>query len=157
MTADPVDVLWELEEPEDEELVEAVKRVSEQLRRSVGAEGRDLCVAIMDDHAIQLLNEQWRQEPKPTDVLSFPADADGPEGAPIPLGDIAISLETCARQATAHGWSLVEEVTFLVVHSVCHLMGHDHGAPEEAAAMRAEEDRLLAIVAPGQRRPPTPY
>ena len=157
MTAEPVDVLWELEEPEDAELVEAVARVSEQLRRSVGAEDRDLCVALMDDLAIQLLNQQWRNETKPTDVLSFPADADGPEGAPSPLGDIAISLETCARQANAHGWSLLEEVTFLVVHSVCHLMGHDHGEPDEAAAMRAEEDRLLAIVAPGQSRPPTPY
>ena len=157
MMAEPVDVLWELEGPEDVELVEAVARVAEVLRRSVGAEERDLCVALMDDDAIQTLNQQWRSEAKPTDVLSFPADADGPEGAPIPLGDIAISLETCGRQATAHGWSLVEEVTFLVVHSVCHLIGHDHGAPEEAAAMRAEEDRLLAIVAPGQRRPPTPY
>ena len=30
-------------------------------------------------------------------------------------------------------------------------------APEEAAEMRAEETRLLAIIAPDQRRPETPY
>ena len=50
-----------------------------------------------------------------------------------------------------------EEVTFLLVHGFCHLLGHDHGEPEEAARMRAEEDRLLALVAPDLRRPPTPY
>lgn len=157
MSAEPVDVIWELDTPEEAQLVSEVARVAEALRVAVQAQERDLCVALVDDEEIQRLNEQWRGESKPTDVLSFPVDTHGPEGPPMPLGDIAISVETCSRQAAEHGWSVVEEITFLLVHSVCHLLGHDHGEAEEAGAMRAEEDRLLAIVAPGQRRPPTPY
>ena len=157
MSGEPVDVIWELDAPEDERLVNEVARVAEALRLAVDASERDLCVALVDDEEIQRLNEQWRDEAKPTDVLSFPVDAHGPEGPPLPLGDIAISVETCTRQAAEHDWGVHEEITFLLVHSVCHLLGHDHGHPDEASAMRAEEDRLLAIVAPGQSRPPTPY
>lgn len=157
MNADPVDVVWELDTPQDAALVREVARVSEALRVAVGAPERDLCVLLVHDAEIQALNAQWRGEEKPTDVLSFPVDDEGPQGPTMPLGDIVISLDTCARQAADHGWGVAEEITFLLVHSVCHLLGHDHGEPGEASRMRAEEDRLLAIVAPDQVRPPTPY
>ena len=149
-------MLWELDGEEDVGLMDHVRSVSDGLRGALGVEEQDLCVLLVDDAAMAALNVRWRGEDRPTDVLSFPAGVP-PKGAPAALGDVAISLETCARQAASHGWPLAEEVTFLLVHSLCHLLGHDHGAPEEAAAMRLEEDRLLAIVAPGQRRPPTPY
>ena len=106
------------------------------------------------------LNQQWRQVDGPTDVLSFPMDeGDCPasmEDHP-PLGDIVISLETAARQADGRGHTTLDEVRFLLIHGLCHLLGHDHGEPEEAEEMRAEETRLLAVIAPGQRRPETPY
>ena len=157
VTADSVDVVWELNDPEDAALVSEVARVTEALRVAVGASDRDVCVLLVHDAKIQALNALWRGEEKPTDVLSFPVGDEGPEGPPSPLGDIVISLDTATRQAADHGWDLTQEVTFLLVHSVCHLVGHDHGEAVEASEMRAEEDRLLAIVAPDQARPPTPY
>lgn len=157
MSAEPIDVVWELDAPEDTALMSEVRRVTEALRDAVGSAHRDVCVLLVDDAEIQALNAQWRDEDKATDVLSFPVDDEGPEGPPVPLGDIVISVDTCARQAADHGWGVAQEITFLLVHSVCHLMGHDHGEPTQAAEMRAEEDRLLAIVAPDQARPPTPY
>jgi probable rRNA maturation factor len=156
MTTELVDVIWELAAPEDGALVAHAATVTEVLREAVGAVDREICVLLVDDADIRALNLKWRDVDAPTDVLSFPVEA-GPEGPAGPLGDIVISLETSGQQAAAHGWTLQEEVTFLLVHSVCHLMGHDHGEPGEAARMRAEEDRLLAIAAPGQARPPTPY
>jgi probable rRNA maturation factor len=157
MSAEPIDVVWELDAPEDTALMSEVRRVTEALREAVGSAHRDVCVLLVDDAEIQALNAQWRDEDKATDVLSFPVDDEGPEGPPVPLGDIVISVDTCGRQAADHGWGVAQEITFLLVHSVCHLMGHDHGESTEAAEMRAEEDRLLAIVAPDQARPPTPY
>jgi probable rRNA maturation factor len=156
MTTEPVDVIWELAAPEDGALVAHVAAITEVLRAAVNVAEREICVVLVDDADIEALNLKWRDVDGPTDVLSFPVEA-GPQGPPGPLGDIVISLETSGRQAAGHGWSLHEELTFLLVHSVCHLMGHDHGEPGEAAKMRAEEDRLLAIAAPGQARPPTPY
>lgn len=140
-----VDVLWEAAGGEDAELVAFVVARAQAL---ADAPDRELSIVLTDDPGIQALNAQWRGEDKPTDVLSFPMDA--PTG---PLGDIVVSVPTAARQAQAHGWSLREEVTFLLVHGFAHLTGHDHGEPAEAAAMRAEEERLLARVAPGQARP----
>jgi len=120
-------------------------------------------VVLTDDPAIRALNRQWRGLDEPTDVLSFPMDEGESPAAPTggevasPLGDVVISLETAARQAPSHGYTLLDEVRFLLVHGVCHLLGHDHGEPEEAARMRCEEARLLAAIAPGQARPDTPY
>lgn len=120
---------------------------------------RALSIVLTDDVHIRALNAQWRDEDKPTDVLSFPVEA--LEGMPIfaraPLGDIVISVEYTRREAELVGHTLEAHATFLLVHGFCHLLGHDHLDSDEAAAMRAEEDRLLAIVAPGQARPPTPY
>ena len=129
---------------------------------------RELSLVLTDDEHIRALNAQWREEDKATDVLSFPMDDDsdvdgGARGLGSarpksgPLGDIVLSLETTAREAAAIGWARDDFATFLLVHGFCHLLGHDHGEPDEAAAMRADEDRLFALVAPHLSRPPTPY
>ncbi len=156
---DAVGVLWEREDPEDEALLARLEHLGAALLAAAGVSERDLSIVVVDEPAIHALNKQYLGEDKPTDVLSFPMD----EGeilaspGPRPLGDVVIGLEVAAAQARAHGWSLDEELTFLLVHGFCHLLGHDHAEPGEAAEMRAAEDRLLAAVAPGQRRPPTPY
>lgn len=122
----------------------------------------ELSVVLTDDSEIQSLNREWRGEDEPTDVLSFPLwdpfefDESQPDAA---LGDIVISLETAERITAAHGhrdwvaeslgvpadsldWNFEEEVDFLLIHGLLHLLGHDHLEPEEEVRMRAEERRL---------------
>jgi PAS domain S-box-containing protein len=41
---------------------------------------------------------------------------------------------------------LQTELRVLLVHGLCHLLGYDHLAPDEAAAMRDEEQRLLTVL-----------
>jgi len=53
-----------------------------------------------------------------------------------------IAVDTAARQARARHRSLDDELTRLLIHGVLHLLGHDHQAPDEARAMRAEERRV---------------
>ena len=107
-----------------------------------------LTIRLTDDAELQRLNAEYRGVDAPTDVLSFAA-REGPAfpgeaEAPEELGDIAISLESAARQASGHGWSLEEEVAHLVVHALLHLCGHDHEAdPEALAALRLREERYL--------------
>jgi probable rRNA maturation factor len=60
------------------------------------------------------------------------------------LGDIAIALETAARDAAAAGKPLAEHLAHLVVHGTLHLLGHDHEEPCAAAAMESLERRILA-------------
>ncbi len=104
-----------------------------------------------DDADVHELNREWRGKDKPTNVLSFPMleredllglPADGP---PEMLGDIALALETCAREAADKGLPLEHHATHLIVHGLLHLAGHDHEiSPEDARTMELLEIKALA-------------
>jgi probable rRNA maturation factor len=142
-------------------LRKAVQADARALLAAASLRQRELSVLLTDDPSIRALNREWRDEDKATDVLSFPQDEHAPEDPRRPkrgpLGDIAISLETAAREAEAVGLTREAMVRFLLVHGFCHLLGHDHAEPDEAARMRADEDRFLAALDPDAQRPPTPY
>lgn len=106
-----------------------------------------------DDTEVHALNREWRGKDKPTNVLSFPMlERDqllelAPEGPPELLGDIALALETCTREAADKGVPLEHHAVHLVVHGLLHLAGHDHvDSDEEAAAMEALEIKALALM-----------
>ena len=106
-----------------------------------------------DDAEVHLLNRQWRGKDKPTNVLSFPMleRADlitlAPNGPPELLGDIALALETCVREAADKGVPLEHHAAHLIVHGLLHLAGHDHvHSDAEAAAMEALEIKALALM-----------
>ena len=155
-----VDVLWEDEAKEDEALIEQVSAWGEALLHVTECTTRTLSVVLCDDQTIHELNRQWRDVDSPTDVLSFPMDEgeslDAGE-ALAPLGDIVISIETARRQAPQHDYTTEEELRYLLVHGLCHLLGFDHGVPEEARDMREMESKLISVLAPQQTRPNTPY
>jgi probable rRNA maturation factor len=96
-----------------------------------------LTVLLADDATLQQLNRDFRQEDKPTDVLSFPAGEPLPGLAePLPyLGDIAISVPYARRQARQQGHTLLAELQLLAVHGTLHLLGYDHNDDEEKAEM----------------------
>ncbi len=103
------------------------------------------------DEEVRALNREWRTKDAPTNVLSFPMlsraelAAMTPQGGPEMLGDVALALETCRREAAEKGISLEAHTAHLLVHGLLHLAGHDHEAGEaEAAAMEALEIKALA-------------
>lgn len=106
-----------------------------------------------DDAEVHALNREWRGKDKPTNVLSFPMLereellALASEGPPELLGDIALALETCAREAADKGVPLEHHAAHLIVHGLLHLAGHDHvHSDAEAAAMEALEIKALALM-----------
>jgi len=109
----------------------------------------EISVVLTNDAAVQDLNRDYRNQDKPTNVLSFAAldDDDAPVviGAPILLGDIILAYETCAREATEQGKTLAHHTAHLVVHGVLHLLGWDHEEDEaEAEEMERLETQILA-------------
>ncbi|MCA9538905.1 MAG: rRNA maturation RNase YbeY [Myxococcales bacterium] len=141
-----------------------VRRRAARLLAALNRPDDDLVIVLTDDDEVQALNREYRGKDAPTDVLSF-AQMEGPEfpalpaGVPVALGDVVISLPTADRQvadgclprlwpalgnpAEAPPWALIDEVTFLLLHGVLHLIGHDHQAPDETARMEALEATLL--------------
>ncbi|PII81635.1 rRNA maturation RNase YbeY [Leucobacter sp. OLJS4] len=108
----------------------------------------DLGVLFVDEAAIEQLHVQWMDEPGPTDVLSFPMDElrPGRVDAPTPaglLGDVVICPQVAELQAEAAGHDLVQEVRVLMTHGMLHLLGFDHGTPDEEAEMFGLQRDLL--------------
>ena len=96
-----------------------------------------VAVLVTDDNAIRVLNKQFRDKDKATDVLSFPSDEDGF------LGDIALSLPRAQAQAKEYGHSIRREAAFLTVHAMLHLMGYDHENADDEARMRDRQREIM--------------
>ena len=108
-------------------------------------------VLFTSDEQVHELNKEWRGKDKPTNVLSFPMLERedllelGEGGPPEMLGDIALALETCEREASEKGITLADHTAHLLIHGFLHLAGHDHvDSDEQAEAMEKLEIEALA-------------
>ncbi|WP_284374930.1 rRNA maturation RNase YbeY [Amylibacter marinus] len=125
--------------------------------RDIGlAGGWHVNVLACDDAKIQQLNADHRRKDAATNVLSWPNEELAPEapgGVPdLPtvnvfgeneLGDIAVSFETCRKEAQAKGISMRDHVTHLLIHGYLHLLGYDHETDADATLMEGKEILLL--------------
>jgi len=111
------------------------------MKRRLRLGRREFNICFVDDHAIRHMNLAYRGKDKPTDVLSFPWNEAGAaptrrRGARAAsaghgvsanfLGDVVISVETARRNAAAEGHSTLDEIRWLMLHGVLHLLGYDH-------------------------------
>ncbi len=118
--------------------------------RGEGVNEGHLDIFFIDEDEMATLNAQHMGADGATDVLSFPLDAEVPEGAAAlgsdgrHLGDIVVCLDVAARQAPAHAGSLDAELSLLIIHGVLHILGHDHAEPAETTIMQARERHHLS-------------
>jgi probable rRNA maturation factor len=118
-------------------------RFAELAIRAAGCSG-PVSILLTSDERIRELNREFRGKNVPTDVLSFPAVAwefeAGNGHRSRSAGDLAISLETAARQAESLDHPLATEVKVLILHGVLHLAGFDHETDD--GEMAGKEKRL---------------
>lgn len=108
----------------------------------------ELCIKAVDEDTIAQLNQQWMDKQGPTDVLAFPMDelrpglvAEEPqEGV---LGDLVLCPGVAERQASTAGHGIAAELELLTVHGILHLLGHDHGEPDEHREMFGLQAELI--------------
>jgi probable rRNA maturation factor len=108
----------------------------------------ELCIRLIDEAAMETLHVQWMDLPGPTDVMSFPMDEltpgrSGEESEPGMLGDVVLCPSVAASQAARAGHALEEEILLLTVHGILHLLGYDHGEPEDEKEMFELQRQLL--------------
>ncbi|MCX6126246.1 MAG: rRNA maturation RNase YbeY [Proteobacteria bacterium] len=118
----------------------------------------EVCIQFVGPKSIRTLNKQFRQKDQPTDVLSFPQYnwktplrvTSGKISTvkrnimnPMPLGDIVISLEDAERNSKESAHGLDQEVCFLMIHGLLHLVGHDHMQPKEKKLMFSDQRKLM--------------
>lgn len=128
----------------------SVRLLAEWARVAAGRRGAraGLAIRIVTPAESERLNRAYRGKPRPTNVLSFPADAALPAAAapvePTPLGDLAICARVVAREARQQKKSLAAHWAHMVVHGVLHLLGYDHELEADARRMERRERVLLA-------------
>jgi probable rRNA maturation factor len=131
----------------EEELISVARFVIDKMDVNPGAE---LSMVLLDTAAMADLHMRWMDLPGPTDVMSFPMDElepggrpDGAEPGPSMLGDIVLCPQFAAEQAKNAGHDVEHELALLTVHGVLHLLGYDHGEPDEEKEMFALQRQLL--------------
>lgn len=124
----------------------AEKTIREVLKVEKIEENVEVSLLIVDRDEIHILNRDYRDVDRPTDVLSFPMDEEGfdQEGNPIILlGDIVICLDVAKDQAEDFGHCLEREMMYLICHSTLHLLGYDHIEETDKREMREKEKEIM--------------
>jgi rRNA maturation RNase YbeY len=116
-----------------------------QMMDFLGCANAELSVVLVSDRRMQTLNRTYRQQDRPTNVLSFPQHPTCQGGPPeTVLGDIVVALPTAVREAYDLRQSLEEHVISLTLHGLLHLLGYEHEqSAVERRRMAALEARVL--------------
>ena len=142
---------------ENQEYEETIKKVIEKCYKEENLLESKLIITITltNNENIKIINKEYRNIDRATDVLSFPMFEKEDLDKKIKnkdflhediLGDIIISVEKVREQAEEYGHSFERELSYMVVHGFYHLMGYDHMEEEDKVVMREKEDKILNIL-----------
>lgn len=112
----------------------------------------EVSVSGITTNQMRELNAQYRDSDRSTNVLSFPSGMpilpaeDGSVGEMLALGDIVVCPDVLADEAQEQGKSLEHHWAHMVVHSVLHLNGLDHGNENAAQTMELLEIQILSSI-----------
>ena len=134
----------------------SLKKTASSVLEYMGCPNAELSVLITGDRKMRALNRQYRGKDITTDVLSFPAleDVDAlkaafsrEDGPPAALGDIVISASCALKQSGEICQTLDDEMSFLLVHGILHLLGYDHErSTSEKRVMEKKQKELVGFL-----------
>ncbi|NND90205.1 MAG: rRNA maturation RNase YbeY [Granulosicoccus sp.] len=111
----------------------------------------------LESAAMRALNNRYRGQDKPTNVLSFAAELpvmvaeseaseDRSSGNLLVLGDLVLCPQVIAQEAAEQGKPLRHHWAHMLVHGTLHLCGYDHERVQEAQMMEDQEIRILSVL-----------
>lgn len=134
-----------LEIAEIETIVSKSARQAVQAALPEAAADVEVSIVLGSDELIRGLNRQYKNQDKPTNVLSFPSgECVLDELGPKLLGDVILAYETIGAEAQVQGKSISNHACHLTVHGVLHLLGFTHDEEEQAQHMEQLEIDILA-------------
>lgn len=126
-----------------------IRRVVHKLREALSCPDQEISLLFVDNEQIREINRQYLNRDHPTNVISFSIrEGDCGHVNPHLLGDIVISVERALQDAAAGDLPFNDEIDFLVIHGLLHLLGYEHeGADDsEATKMREKEDAVFFLL-----------
>ena len=145
-----IDPLWG-DDADWESLARAAVAATARVAPEIAHDHLEFSLVMADDDEVAALNGEWRDKPRPTNVLSFPmltredVLGAGAGPAPVMLGDVILAHGVCAREAAEKGIAIADHATHLIIHGLLHLAGYDHETSDaDAAEMEDLERKALA-------------
>ncbi|OPY09501.1 MAG: Endoribonuclease YbeY [Syntrophaceae bacterium PtaB.Bin095] len=117
-----------------------IRRTVREAAKHLGCPEREVSLLFVDNEAISEINRQYLNRPGPTNVISF-SQTEGDFGHinPLLLGDIVISAQRAVSDAQAGNLDVNDEIDFLVIHGLLHLLGYNHEGSDEREAVQMRE------------------
>ena len=106
----------------------------------------NLCILLSDNKGIKKLNKSFRNNNKPTDVLSFPFEKKFNLKKNTYLGDIVVSFEFMNNPKSINNLDFKNKVTKIFIHGFLHLLGHDHIKLKDFKKMNLEEEKIYKFI-----------
>jgi probable rRNA maturation factor len=103
----------------------------------------EVSLVLAGDSLMKRLNRETRGKNKVTDVLSF-READTVAARKNYLGEIVIDYQQIKRQAKTFQTGVRQELIFILVHGLLHLVGYNDKTDKEAKAMDKLAKRFIA-------------
>lgn len=128
-----ISVLFQTESHFPVDRKKIIGAVTAVLEKKVNAQ-TEVSITIVGDRRMRQLNKQYRQIDATTDVLSFPQNDPSQQTAPfveapdqiLHLGDIIVSYPQAVAEAGEENKLVDDQITFLVLHGLEHLLGIHH-------------------------------
>lgn len=124
-----------------------IRKFTQDVLNLLGCGEKELSLVLVNDRQITEINRDYLGRDKPTNVISF-AMTEGEFGdlAGGLLGDVIISVETAFRHADESGSRHLDEIQYLVIHGILHLIGYDHETGKDGMKMRKKEAEIFSAL-----------
>jgi probable rRNA maturation factor len=127
------------------------KSIRMALREEDFRQACEVSLFFCGDETMRRLNREYRGKDASTDVLSF-SQREGdllpePVGGAVVLGDIVVSVPFARRQALSLGRTMEDELVFLSLHGLLHLLGYEDESPSASAEMAARVKNIAGRLA----------
>lgn len=124
---------------------ELIKKIARMFLRRYGLTDKTLSIAIVGDAAIRRLNRKYLDKDETTDVLAFPGENEF-------FGEIIINYRQVEKQAQDYSVSTAEELGFILVHGLYHLLGHEDKTERGREKMSVLGKDFLSAIKPKARK-----
>jgi probable rRNA maturation factor len=144
-----LEILVSRDEPIPDDLSD--ESLESLVRTALEAEGQigewEINLLFTSDHAIQDMHREFMSLDSPTDILTFPFEADmfDPAMESSHGGDIVMSVETARYHAEKAGWEVADELRFLVLHGILHILDWNDVDDAARASMLARQTEILEL------------
>ena len=127
----------------------SVKRFAASIMSYLGIADHEVSILLLDDRGITKINQRYLGRDGATNVISFSL-REGEFGNVNPhvMGDVVISVEKACEQAKMNLTGIEEEIAFLFIHGILHLMGYNHEGttPRNRSIMEKKQKELFRVV-----------